>query len=786
LKRFELNDVYPDLFLFQIKQSVSTMANSNQSSVQVNLGNTVVGSISSAAPIQSYSFTPTQSSTYYLSFVAPASNQTSSQNIQSNSAVYNISIVDSNGRTLDAFSTSQLNTSPTLFFNLNAGSFTVQISQPIGSDTDQYKFQLGQLNLNTINPTKIEFKAGLNSPPSSNLSASIKTSSPIQVFSFNLNAGDLASFTCSSSSSSSQLALTGQKLSLLDSRGNLLENNNATLSLQQVGLAEQYINADPSIQLIAPYSGTYYLTVDTPVSSGSFNLNAQLVDKPELLKGIVNQMGGNPNDGYWKSTPGKTLNLTYSFMTKAITPNTSSGYDSTKPLITPDGFAPMTSSQQQAVVSALNVISSLCNVKFTLTTNESAANILYATSSQTGSSGSTFVDTKNDDGSYKQVSVFISNFFPSVLNSLSTIGGFGFNTLLHESAHALGLKHPGAYDSASKPLLSDSYKYYTPIGWDNTQFSIMSYVFQQTSLPFNSSYASLDIAALQSTYGPPSNSSVVTFTVSPTTPIYTSAPIGLMGSVIDISNQTKGSILSLTEGTYSSIGLNADGTQQHDNIVIPWGSQYTNVITSFNGGDIVYCNKYNDTILLNGGNDFVFGGDGVVTVKINSLSSNFKVSRNGNVLVFSDTTGKFGDETLIGVSRVVFNNNSATAYDLNGNAGQVAKVLGVVFGKNSISNKSYIGIGLSLLDGGMTYSNLAALAVKTSGATTPDQIVTQLWSNVFGTAPQASDKEPFIGLLNNGTTIGDLTVLAANTSFNLINIDLNGLSQNGIQYNVFV
>jgi hypothetical protein len=28
--------------------------------------------------------------------------------------------------------------------------------------------------------------------------------------------------------------------------------------------------------------------------------------------------------------------------------------------------------------------------------------------------------------------------------------------------------------------------------------------------------------------------------------------------------------------------------------------------------------------------------------------------------------------------------------------------------------------------------------------------------------------------------------LAANTSFNLLNIDLTGLSQNGIQYNVFM
>ena len=56
------------------------------------------------------------------------------------------------------------------------------------------------------------------------------------------------------------------------------------------------------------------------------------------------------------------------------------------------------------------------------------------------------------------------------------------------------------------------------------------------------------------------------------------------------------------------------------------------------------------------------------------------------------------------VQRLNFTDKSI-AYDSTGNAGTVAKVLGAVFGKSSLANKSYVGIGLSLVDKGMSYSS---------------------------------------------------------------------------------
>ena len=139
------------------------------------------------------------------------------------------------------------------------------------------------------------------------------------------------------------------------------------------------------------------------------------------------------------------------------------------------------------------------------------------------------------------------------------------------------------------------------------------------------------------------------------------------------------------------------------------------------------------------------------------------------------------DDTLVHIERLRFANTNL-ALDLDGNAGTTAKILGAVFGKESISNKSYVGIGLSFLDAGWTYDNLAALALDAAGAKTNDQIVSLLWKNVIGTTPTAADKQPFIALLENGMTAGSLAHLAADTSFNASNINLVGLAQTGIEY----
>ena len=73
-------------------------------------------------------------------------------------------------------------------------------------------------------------------------------------------------------------------------------------------------------------------------------------------------------------------------------------------------------------------------------------------------------------------------------------------------------------------------------------------------------------------------------------------------------------------------------------------------------------------------------------------------------------------------------------------------------------------------------------ALHAAGAKTNDQIVSLLWTNVIGTKPTAADTQPFIAMLENGMSAGALAHLAADTSFNTMNINLVGLAQTGIEY----
>jgi hypothetical protein len=180
------------------------------------------------------------------------------------------------------------------------------------------------------------------------------------------------------------------------------------------------------------------------------------------------------------------------------------------------------------------------------------------------------------------------------------------------------------------------------------------------------------------------------------------------------------------------------------------------------------------------------GGIGIDTSNYSSVIKEYKIKSLGNSsfeVQLSSAAINLPkiDDTLLHIERLKFTDTNL-AIDLDGNAGTTAKILGAVFGKDSVSNKNYVGIGLSFLDSGWTYDNLVGLALDAVGAKTNDQIVSLLWINVIGTTPTSSDKQPFIALLENGMTPGALGHLAADTSFNTTNINLVGLAQTGIEY----
>ena len=125
------------------------------------------------------------------------------------------------------------------------------------------------------------------------------------------------------------------------------------------------------------------------------------------------------------------------------------------------------------------------------------------------------------------------------------------------------------------------------------------------------------------------------------------------------------------------------------------------------------------------------------------------------------------------------------AFDLlnDGHAGQVCKILGAVYGADAIENPAFVGTGLSLLDGGMSYEGLAEAAISLRGYTDHQNIAELLWTNLVGHAPKNAQVAPYVEMLDSGSlSVGGLVSIAANHELNTQNIDLTGLASTGIEY----
>lgn len=179
----------------------------------------------------------------------------------------------------------------------------------------------------------------------------------------------------------------------------------------------------------------------------------------------------------------------------------------------------------------------------------------------------------------------------------------------------------------------------------------------------------------------------------------------------------------------------------------------------------------------------VDGAAGLDTVVLPSASSAYVLTAtaSGFNLVARDGSQSLA---LSQVERLQFADHKL-ALDLAGKAGEVAKTLGATFGAASVQDLAYVGIGLQLADGGLTYAALMQLALETRlGANASSSaVVNLLWTHVVGTAPTAAEAAPFVALLDSGAvTPADLGMMAADLPLNTTAIGLVGLVANGLPY----
>ena len=463
---------------------------------------------------------------------------------------------------------------------------------------------------------------------------------------------------------------------------------------------------------------------------------------------------------------GTTKTWNYSF------PSTQPSYDTD--LDNAKGWTAFTDTQIARTKQALELITNIFDFKFVESNNPSALNTFtFANNIQSDSAAYAQLPSKYFFGS----DIFIDK--SDGIDKFSD-GTYGALTLIHEIGHALGLKHPFAGKDNVTP--------YLPTAENKTLWTLMSYESSPDQYSFN--FSPLDIAALQYIYGPSTKARTGNDNYAISQNSYNFIWDGVGIDTLDASALTQGATLYMTPGYWSFVGsARASTITSAGQATVNFGTVLENLIGSafadnLHGNDVnnvINGGAGNDQITGGGGNDNIDGGVGIDIAIFSGASKGYKISTEATSVLVTGDAITDGIDTLLNIERIRFSDKSI-AIDLNGNAGISAKVIGAVLGKTQVQNLTYVGLGLSYLDKGMSYSDLSALALTAVGATTNDAVVSTLWKNVIGTDATAEIKAPYIKMLTDGMKVGDLVVLAADTSFNTTNINLVGLAQTGIEY----
>lgn len=389
--------------------------------------------------------------------------------------------------------------------------------------------------------------------------------------------------------------------------------------------------------------------------------------------------------------------------------------------------------QQASTRSLLSYISSVTGITFSETGGGAAAKLHFANIDIVGAStsglcswGSSYSynnETEKIILNYNATAyVYLDNREWASNNSIAQAGNQGYETLLHEMGHALGLKHP--FDGAVN----------LPANVDNTSNTVMSYT--DLGGPY-STFRSYDLAALDWLYG--------------------------------------------GDGLGGTFGLNSTGGSR--SFV---GTAGNDVMTGTIGNDTLSGLAGNDSFTGLAGNDTIDGGSGTDTSIYDAARSTFTFQKSGTTLFVVDNTDALGTDTVTNVERFKFTDkvvafdvdgNAGKAYRLYQAAfDRVPDQGGLGYWVNALDQGNSLN---AAANGFVTSAEFISVYGRNASAET---VVNLLYNHVLHRPGEAGGFAYWVGVLQQGAAVAE--VLAAFSESAENQAQLIGVIQNGMEYTI--